>query len=139
MQKRIHAAVKRVGCSIQAALLMFLAVAQGTEVCFCSLDENNSCVECASVDDHHGFVAEGDSSAVHIEASECHHLTIEMPDVGSASSNVFLPDVVYLAPPYPSELELTAASIAYVPPCATSPPSPGGSFVDYSVRVLQRS
>ena len=131
--------MRRFGCAIQALLLMFLAATQGTEVCFCSFDENDSCVECAHIDDHHGFVAEDDSSAVHIEASECHHLTIEMPDVGSASSDVFLPTVVYLAPPYPIGLELMALSFAYGPPCATSPPDPGGGFVDYSVRVLQRS
>ena len=131
--------MRRFGCAIQALLLMFLAATQGTEVCFCSSDENDSGVECAHVDDHHGFVAEDDSSAVHIEAAECDHLKIEMPDVGLVSSGISLPPVIYVAPPYPSELALAVSPFAYVPPYATSPPDPGGSFVDYSVRALQRS
>lgn len=130
--------VRRIGCAIQALLPIFLATTQGTEVCFCSFDEDGTCVECAHGDDH-ALAADDDSSTVHIEAAECNHLKIEMPDVGPSIPDLSLSALFYLAPPYPDELVLVASPFAYVPPCATSPPDPGGRFVDYSVRALLRS
>ena len=137
-RKDRNSVARRLGCAIQAVILMFLAMAQGTEVCFCSFDENDTCEECAH-DDWHNHIAIGCSSDVHIESAECDHLKIELPDVESADSDVSLPIVVLFALTYPCELDIVASCVEHVPPCATSPPDPGGLFVDYSVRVLQRS
>ena len=133
-----HAVARRLGCAVQALVLASFALMQGTEVCFCSPDENGPCEECA-----HGYVhgraADEDSSSARIESAECDHLKIEMPEVVSVDSDVHLPLVVLFALTYPREQDVSASCVEHVPPCATSPPDPGGVFVDYSVRALQRS
>ena len=126
--------MRRLACAFQALILTFLALMQGTELCFCSLDEDDPCEECA-----HGLSAVAHPPCVHVEAAECDHLKFELPDVESVDSEIAAPSLVHIALPRQDEQNVTASCIAYGQPHATSPPVMGGDFVDYSVRALLRS